>query len=56
MSRIGKLPITIPEKVKVEVRDHAVTVNGPKGTLTMTAHPAIDVQVKDRQVVCGLAV
>jgi len=53
MSRIGKLPITIPEKVKVEVRDHAVTVNGPKGTLTMTAHPAIDVQVKDRQVVCG---
>ena len=53
MSRIGKLPIPIPEKVQVEVRDHAVTVKGPKGTLTMTAHPLIDVQVKDRQVVCG---
>lgn len=53
MSRIGKLPITIPDKVSVEVHDHTVTVNGPKGTLTMTAHPVIDVQVKDRQVICG---
>jgi len=53
MSRIGKLPIPIPDKVQVEVRDHTVTVKGPKGTLTMTAHPLIDVQVKDRQVVCG---
>jgi large subunit ribosomal protein L6 len=53
MSRIGRLPISIPDKVNVEVHEHAVTVKGPKGTLTMTAHPAIDVQVKDRQVVCG---
>jgi len=53
MSRIGKLPITIPDRVSVEVHDHTVTVNGPKGTLTMTAHPVIDVQVKDRQVICG---
>ncbi|HWU40532.1 MAG TPA: 50S ribosomal protein L6, partial [Candidatus Acidoferrum sp.] len=53
MSRIGKLPIPIPDKVQVEVRDHTVTVKGPKGTLTMTAHPLIDVQVKDQQVVCG---
>jgi len=53
MSRIGKLPIAIPDKVSVEVHDHTVTVKGPKGTLTMTAHPLIDVQVKDRQVLCG---
>ena len=53
MSRIGKLPIPIPDAVKVEVADHVVTVKGPKGTLTMTAHPAIDVQLKDRQVLCG---
>jgi len=53
MSRIGRLPIRIPDKVNVEVNDHAVTVKGPKGSLTMAAHPAIDVQVKDRQVVCG---
>jgi large subunit ribosomal protein L6 len=53
MSRIGKLPITIPDKVHVEVQDHTVTVKGPKGTLAMAAHPAIDVQVKDRQLLCG---
>jgi large subunit ribosomal protein L6 len=53
MSRIGKLPIPIPDAVHVEVSDHTVTVKGPKGTLSLTAHSAIDVQVKDRQVVCG---
>ncbi len=53
MSRIGKIPIKIPEKVTVEVQDHAVTVKGPKGTLSMSAHPAITVQVKDKQVLCA---
>ena len=53
MSRIGRLPITIPDKVEVEVHDRTVTVKGPKGTLAMAAHPVIDVQVKDGQVLCG---
>ena len=53
MSRIGRLPIQIPDKVTVEVSDHAVTVKGPKGTLSMTVHPAVAVQVKERQVVCA---
>jgi large subunit ribosomal protein L6 len=53
MSRIGKLPIQVPDKVTVEVSDHTVTVKGPKGTLSLTAHSAIAVQVKDRQVICG---
>jgi len=53
MSRIGKLPITIPDKVQVEVHDHTVTVVGPKGTLTMTAHPVIEIQVKAGQVLCA---
>jgi large subunit ribosomal protein L6 len=53
MSRIGKLPIPIPEKVNVEVADHTVTVKGPKGTLSLAVHPAIHVQVKDRQIVCA---
>jgi large subunit ribosomal protein L6 len=33
MSRIGRLPIDIPPKVKVEVRDRKVFVEGPKGRL-----------------------
>jgi len=33
MSRIGKQPITIPEKVKVDVKGQKVLVEGPKGKL-----------------------
>ena len=53
MSRIGKLPISIPDTVKVELQDHTVSVKGPKGTLSMVVHPAMDVRVQDRQVLCG---
>ena len=34
MSRIGKLPITVPSGVDVAVDDRLVTVKGPKGTLS----------------------
>ena len=33
MSRIGKLPVTLPDKVSVSVTDTTVTVKGPKGEL-----------------------
>ena len=39
MSRIGKMPITVPAGVEVTVADgNVVTVKGPKGTLTSTFH------------------
>jgi large subunit ribosomal protein L6 len=53
MSRIGRLPIPIPDAVKVDIKDHTVTVQGPKGSLNFTVHPAMQVEVKDRQVLCG---
>lgn len=34
MSRIGKMPITIPSGVEVNVAGQSVSVKGPKGTLT----------------------
>ena len=34
MSRIGKLPVTLPAGVTVEFKDGVVTVKGGKGTLT----------------------
>lgn len=44
MSRIGKLPITIPAGVTVTVDDsNLVTVKGPKGTLTQQVNPVIKV-------------
>ena len=36
MSRIGKLPITVPSGVDVQIDDKLVTVKGPKGTLNHT--------------------
>ena len=42
MSRIGKLPITVPAGVTVTVdENNFVTVKGPKGTLTQQVNPAI---------------
>jgi large subunit ribosomal protein L6 len=52
MSRIGKLPITIPEAVTVQVDGQSVSVKGPKGALEFSAHPAVSVAVEERQIVC----
>ena len=43
MSRIGKLPITVPSGVDVSVDDSLVTVKGPKGTLSHTVAAPITV-------------
>ncbi|MBD8348648.1 MULTISPECIES: 50S ribosomal protein L6 [unclassified Dysgonomonas] len=46
MSRIGKLPITIPAGVTVSVdKDNLVTVKGAKGELTQSVNPDIKVSV-----------
>jgi large subunit ribosomal protein L6 len=50
MSRIGKQPIAIPEKVEVKINKQEVTVKGPKGQLTHQVHPDISVKVEDGQV------
>ena len=44
MSRIGKAPIEIPAGVTVQVKDHVVTVKGPKGELSQEINPAITVE------------
>ena len=36
MSRIGKLPIVIPDKVTVQVDGQHISVKGPKGSLART--------------------
>lgn len=52
MSRIGKLPIPVPDGVQVEIQGHHVTVRGPKGALSLAAHPAVQVAVEDRHILC----
>ena len=50
MSRIGKLPISIPSGVTVTVDENKVTVKGPKGELIQLVDPSIKVEVKDGEV------
>jgi large subunit ribosomal protein L6 len=47
MSRIGKLPITVPSGVDVTIDGRTVTVKGPKGTLTHTVIEPITVERGD---------
>ena len=48
MSRIGKLPISIPEKVTVTVSDdNVITVKGPKGELSQKIDPSIEAVIEN---------
>ncbi|HEV8403775.1 MAG TPA: 50S ribosomal protein L6 [Candidatus Limnocylindrales bacterium] len=51
MSRIGRLPITVPSGVDVTIDGRNVTVTGPKGTLSRSLHPDITVSREDGTIV-----
>ena len=51
MSRIGKLPISIPAGVSVAMSNNVVTVKGPKGELSQYVDPSIKVNIADGEVV-----
>ena len=50
MSRIGKNPIEVPEKVKVSINGNHVVVEGPKGKLERDTNDLISLEVKENQV------
>jgi large subunit ribosomal protein L6 len=47
MSRVGKKPVTIPEKTTLTYKDRVLTVKGPKGSLTRTIHPEVDLKIDE---------
>jgi large subunit ribosomal protein L6 len=51
MSRIGKLPVTIPSGVTITIDTDHVSVTGLKGTLSQFTMPGINVSQEDNQVV-----
>lgn len=51
MSRVGKMPISIPDKTKVEISGKKITVTGPKGTLSREIHFDITVENVDNVLV-----
>ena len=51
MSRIGKQPVAVPGGVKVQVKDGQVSVEGPKGKLSLPYHRAMKVAVNGTDIV-----
>jgi large subunit ribosomal protein L6 len=52
MSRIGKMPIKLPQGVTLTVKpDNSVAVKGPKGELTQAVDPDIKVEINNGEVV-----
>lgn len=51
MSRIGKLPIEIPQGVEVAIDGQVVTAKGPLGTETVTVRESIEVKKEDNTIV-----
>lgn len=47
MSRIGKLPITVPAKVTVTLKDDVVSVTGPKGELKERLPSGVEIKFED---------
>ncbi|TES89338.1 MAG: 50S ribosomal protein L6, partial [Anaerolineales bacterium] len=47
MSRVGRLPIEVPQGVDVEIKGTHVRVKGPKGELSHTIPPVIDIEMED---------
>lgn len=51
MSRIGKKPVTIPEKTTVSTADDRVIVKGPLGELSRLVPSGVKVEIKDNSVI-----
>ncbi len=47
MSRVGKKPVTIPDKTKLTFENRVLTVQGEKGKLSRSIHPAVDLKIED---------
>ncbi|RLB90250.1 MAG: 50S ribosomal protein L6 [Deltaproteobacteria bacterium] len=47
MSRIGKQPVQLPDKVVITLDGDMINVKGPKGELDRKLHPAIDIEINE---------
>lgn len=51
MSRIGKAPVEIPDKVNVEIQDNTVKARGPLGNLEVSLRPEVKIEKKDNTII-----
>lgn len=50
MSRVGKKPISVPDKTTISYNAGTITVKGSKGTLTLKVHPSVDLKVEKGRI------
>lgn len=50
MSRVGRAPVQLSERVQVDIEGSRVTVSGPQGSLTRQFHPDLEIRVEDGQL------
>lgn len=50
MSRIGKLPINVPNNVEVTLTETEISVKGPKGTLSQALHTNVNVTMEENTI------
>lgn len=50
MSRVGKKPVLIPDKIKIVYQDRLLTVEGKKGISKRSIHPAVDLKIENKVV------
>jgi large subunit ribosomal protein L6 len=50
LSRIGKLPIKIPDNVEINLNNNFISCKGPKGELTRQLHQEMTIEVKDSEI------
>jgi large subunit ribosomal protein L6 len=51
LSRIGKLPVAIPEKIEVNLENNFLVCKGPKGELNRHLHPDMDIKVENNEII-----
>lgn len=51
MSRIGKQPILIPDKVQVDIKDKVIKIKGPLGELSLSVPDILEVKVEDNNII-----
>ena len=52
MSRIAKMPISVPSGLEVSLGSGEIRVKGPKGELAMRLHPVVEIAHEDGEVTC----
>jgi large subunit ribosomal protein L6 len=50
MSRVGKMPVTIPVGVEFGIKENVISIKGAGGTLSLTQHPSVTIQNNDGKI------